>query len=68
MPTHAVANLAKAEASKVAGSANTKDLDELKKALRDKCIQHYEDYKENNPGGKKHPGLSVYKSITDQVT
>lgn len=66
MPATAVANLTKAEASKVPGCADSKDVLELKQALRNAIIRDYTTFREANDA-QILPGVKVYTSVTDQV-
>lgn len=68
MPLKAVQNLTKSENTKVLGCADTKDLSDLKAALRVECIKQYVTFRDRHPGQQLTPGLQVYKDITNMVT
>lgn len=40
---------------------------ELRIAIANKLITDYNAFKDTHPGLQKHPGLTIYKSVTDQV-
>lgn len=65
MPQETLKKLEASELLKV--RADPDDEGELRLALVKKVKSDYKAFKERHPGRQKHPGMTIYKSVTDQV-